>query len=520
MGRRRSVMAAGALVLCVAAVPGCSTDAVDCPPQALPPDHAIAAPPLPLPQPLPLDLSRIDVRTVGTHYEGPVRFIADVLRGDWARAEGYWAALAAIEDPAERMRQAYRLKFMLQGRGLYFLHAAQAWRQADPASPAAQLLLGIALADAATQARGHAYASQVATVQMARFKQRFEAARPHLEAIAARGDVHATLAQAFLQLPYFYDGQDDKGWATIEALIAQAPQYGWLYFWAAEYAKPKWAGGRGPQRLRRLASLATQHGLNATDRKVLEQEIAYVERDLEHQPDPQAWRAYWQKRQAEAPHLYNLLRWLGQEYDAQNWRAVEELASQALALNPHQTYSLSVRSEARRQLGRGSEAFADTMAAAVLGNDRAMQRVILAHVQGTLGVAAGDRAALLAHCRVGAAFGLPSAANCVGSMYVDGSGGLPGDAAQGVAWHLLAARGGHANSQHDVGVLLPRVAGQAARPVADFWMHEAARQGHDYARRQLRASGAAEAPAAPACEDPPADWMRMALRLLGQILMR
>ena len=464
---------------------------------------------LALPQPLPLDLSRIDVEAVGAHYEGPVRFLSDVLRGDWAQARNYWAGLAAIEDPAERMRQVYRLKFMLQGRGMYFHHAAQAWLRAEPDAPAARLLLGVAWADAAAQARGRSYSSQVAPAQMALFEQRFEKARSHLEAIAARGDVHATLAHAFLQLPYFYLGESDKGWATVEALVGQAPQYGWLYFWAAEYAKTKWAGNRGPQRLRQLEELATRHGLNAADRKVLDQELAYVEADLENQPNPQAWRPYWEKRNAEAPHLYNVLNWLGHEHSVRNWAAVERLATQALALNPHQTYSLRLRSEARKQMGRGGEALRDAVAAAVLGDDDAMQIVVNAHLQGTMGVTPGDLQGLVAYCRMGAAFGLPAAANCIGSMYVDGAAGLPRDTAQGVAWHLLAARGGHDNSQHDVGVLLPRVvSGQPAQEVAGFWMREAARQGHQYAQRKLGPQAASTA-----CESTPLQW-RLAQKLL------
>lgn len=508
MRRRQTVLAVLAFAGCLGILSGCGNATADCPPEASA-DLVAESAGIALPQPLPLDLSRIDVEAVGTHYEGPVRFLSDVLRGDWAQARAYWARLAAIEDPSERMRQVYRLKFMLQRRGMYFHHAAQAWLRAEPDSPAARLLLGVAWADAAVNARGGSYSSQVAPAQMAIFEQRFEKARPHLEAIAGRNDVHASLAHAFLQVPYFYLGESDKGWATIEALVVQAPQYGWLYFWAADYAKPKWAGARGPQRLRQLEELASRHGLNAADRKVLDQDIGYVQADLDHQPNPQAWRPYWEKRNAEAPHLYNLLQWLGHEHSVRNWPVVERLATQALALNPHQTYSLYLRHQARKEMGRGGEALRDAVAAAVLGDDDAMQTVINAHLQGTMGVAPGDHQGLIAYCRMGAAFGLPAAANCIGSMYVDGAAGLPRDTTQGVAWHLLAARGGHDNSQHDVGVLLPRVApGQPAQDLAGFWMREAARQGHQYARHKLGPRAAR-----PECEAAPFKW-RLAQKLL------
>lgn len=511
---RQRVLAILVLAGTVAMVAGCDTSAPECPPEAVTAtDLAIETAGLALPRPLPLDLSRIDVETVGTHYEGPVRYLADVLRGDWAQAHRYWESLAAIEDPAERMRQVYRLKFAIQGRGLYFLHAAQEWLAAEPQAPAARLLMGVALADAAVEARGSAYSSKVAPAQMALFRQRFQRARPYLEGVAAGGDVHAWLAHAYLQLPYFFLGEREKGWASIEYLIGQAPQYGWLYFWATEYAKPKWAGPQGPDRLERLAQLAASHGLNASEREVLARELAYVQDDMDHQTDPQAWRPYWSNRQAEAPHLYNLLNWLAQEHAVENWPDVERLASEALTLNPHQTYSLHLRSLARKAMGRNDEALRDTLAAAVLGNDDAMRNLIHAHLQGSLGRTPGDHAGLLAYCKMGAAFGLPSAANCIASMYVDGVAGMPSDPRQGVAWHLLAARAGHVNSQHDVGVVLPKVdPGEPSRRTADYWMREAARQGHPYARNKLGVGAGNPSPRSVACgSDAPWSWLAQKL---------
>jgi TPR repeat protein len=444
---------------------------------------------LDLPKPVPLDLSRLDVEIVATQYVPHVRFTAAVVAGDYAQAQHYWDRIAGIADPAERMREIYRLKFALDTRGMYFLHAAHRWMQAEPQSTAAQLLMGISLNAGALQARGEKFSRDVEPGQMALFRQRFAQARPYLENIAKRNDAYAWLAHAELELPYFYLGEREKGWATIEYLIGQAPQYGWLYFWATEYAQPRWAGSDGPARLRRLSELAAQHRLNAADHKVLEQDLAYVRSNMENNHNPQAWRPYWERRQAEAPHLRNLVLWLGHEHSVENWPMVEKLASQAIEINPQQTYSLHLRSLARKEMGRNGEALRDAVAAAVLGNDVAMSSLIYAHIQGRMGLKPGDHESMFAYCKMGVAFGMPSAANCMGSAHTDGFAGVARDDARAAAWHLLAARGGHSNSQHDLGVLLPRAsAGEPARKAAGYWMREAARQGHQYAVKKIGAA--------------------------------
>jgi hypothetical protein len=475
---------------------------------------------LSLAKPLPLDLSRLDVETVAAQYVTHVRFTAAVLSGDYAQAQHYWDRIAAIADPAERMREIYRLKFALDTRRMYFLDAAQAWMQADPQSVAAQLLMGLSLNAGALQARGTRYSREVDPPQMALFKQRFAKARPYLENIAKRNDTYAWLAHAALELPYFYLGESEKGWASLEYLIGQAPQYGWLYFWATDYAEPKWAGEESPARLRRLSELAARHRLNAADQKVLEQELAYVRSDMENNPNPQAWRPYWEKRQAEAPHLRNLVLWLGQEHAVQNWTMVEKLASQAIEINPQQTYSLYLRSLARKEMGRNVEALRDTVAAAVLGNDAAMSNLIYAHLQGGMGLKPGDHESLFAYCKMGAAFGMPSAANCLGSAYTEGFAGVTRSDANAAAWHLLAARGGNANSQHDVAVLLPRAAaGERAQKAADYWMREAARQGHHYARKKIGET-AGDGAAARCSTADGALWLEVLEALIHRVLGR
>lgn len=462
-------------------------------------------------------MGRLNQEVVGAHYVDHVKFVSAVLRGNYPAAQQYWDDLAAIADPTQRMRAVYQFHFAMKGRGLYFLHAARAWLHEDPKSPAAHLLMGLSLSDAAMQARGAGYSGQASDVQYALFEQRFSAAQPHLEE-AGRGDGPiAWAARAQLQLPYFYLGERDQGWAIIEYLIGQAPQYEWTYIWATEYGHAKWAGEDGAAALQKLSGLAAKNQLNSLGQKVLAQQIQYVGSNMENNPDPQAWRPYWQRRLADAPHLFNVLQLLGGELQTGNWPEVEALGTQAIALNPQQTYSFRARAYARKEMGRGDEALGDFLAAAMLGNDDAMANLIGAHVQGAMGVKRGDFDTLLAYCRLGTFVGLPSAANCVGSSYTEGFGGVTRDRTQAAAWHLLGARGGNSNSQHDVATILSQIDGDDSNlKISQFWMREAARQGHVYASRKAISERPAMRPIDMACAVIEAGgWTRLLRAIAG-----
>ena len=452
-------------------------------------DWALDDAQLQLPRPSPIELNKLNAEVIASHYIGHVKFTAAVLSGDYAAAQNYWDEIASIADPTERMRAVYQFHFAMQGRGFYFLHAARAWLRAEPNSRAASLLMGLSLSDGALQARGGAYSAKTSNAQMALFAQRFFLADPYLGKISRGKDPLAWAATMQLQQPYFFLGESQLAWAGIEYLIQQAPQYEWTYIWATEYAQPRWADDEGPAALRKLSELASKNQLNTLGAKVLAQQIQYVSSNMENNGNPQAWRPYWQNRLAEAPHLYNILKSLRYELNSGNWLQVEALSTQAIEINPHQTFSFQARARARKELERGAEAFKDTLAAAVLGDDDAMERIVSAYVQGGMAVKPGDLDTLLAYCRMGAAFGLPSAANCVGASYTDGFGGVVRDNGQSAAWHLLGARGGNINSQHDVAMLLPQVqSGESVPGVTQYWMKESARKGHAFASKKVDAS--------------------------------
>lgn len=118
-----------------------------------------------------------------------------------------------------------------------------------------------------------------------------------------------------------------------------------------------------------------------------------------------------------------------------------------------------------------------------------MTQLIDSHIQGSLGRTAKDFTGMYEYCKLGAALGLPAAANCMASAHVEGFAGVPVDEAQAGSWYLQAARGGYANAQHDLAVKLPAlVPGSAqAKQAAYFWLSQAASQGQPFAQTKLAA---------------------------------
>lgn len=438
------------------------------------------------PKPLTLDTTSIDFKTTAPYYNEQVRFRSDILIGDYAASQAFWDNLASIKDATERMRQLYALHFAISPRGLYYLNAAQGWLAAKPQSTAARLFYALTLSYGASQARGNQYSSRTSSRAMGLFAQRFAESRPILEELSKRNDIYAWAAHIGLKSAYFYAGESDKAWASQEYLINQAPQYGWSYFWATEYTEPQWASStESTKRLNQLTALASKHKLNELDAKVLSQNVDYVRKNTAQNSIPQSVRPYWQTRTTEAPHLFNILKWLTYEVSMQNWEAVDRLATQAIALNPYQTYSFYQRSIARKETGNFEGALKDTLPAAILGNDDAMSNLIQGYIRGTMGFKPGNYSQMMTHCKMGAALGLPSAANCMGSAYSEAIANTPRDHMESTAWHLLAARGGFSNSQHDFAITLTKLkTDQNAQNVSQFWMREAAQQGHIYAKNK------------------------------------
>ena len=441
---------------------------------------------LPMPKPSPLDMKIIDVNMLGPYFNDQVKFRAALVRADYVEAQKFWDRLAQEPDASARMRNLQAMHFAMGGKGLYFLSYAQAWLTAQPNSVAAKAFLGLVYSDAALAARGGQYTRETPRNAMVLFKQRATQAQAILELLLERRDVYAWSAHISLLDSYFFQGMGEKAWRSQEALIAAAPSYGFSYFWAARYTDSIWAKPDvAARRSERLKALAASNQLPKTDILVLEQELNYRLGGLARTGNPEQPRPYWKQRNKEAPHLFNVLGWLSYERSVENWPEVVRLADLGIAANPYQTYSYAQRAVANKAMARMDAVMKDTLAAAVLGSDEAMSDIVQGHVRGTLGFAPGNFTQLLAYCNMGASFGMPAAANCMGSALTDGFAGVKRDDRGAATWHLLAARGGNSNSQHDVAVLLPRVSQTAdAQSVSQFWMREAARQRHVYAKQK------------------------------------
>lgn len=210
-----------------------------------------------------------------------------------------------------------------------------------------------------------------------------------------------------------------------------------------------------------------------------------------------ALRTYWDNAVRQHPtrtRFDGLLRELAR---AGNWHAARPVASSMAAAHPHDPaahYWLAMITE---RLGLPAEALESYRMAAALGHEQALQQLMLAHVRGGFGLPGGSPEQVLELCWYAAALGSPVGANCIATAYLvrERSGlALPHDPLRGLAWHLHAARGGHAGSQFALGSALyegqlTAVRPEEARALGLFWLRRAAAQDHAQARQALERAG-------------------------------
>lgn len=443
-----------------------------------------------IPKPFTINLAKLEVETISAQYHGPVPMIAAVLNGNYNDAQSYWENIGKISDSTEKMRALYAARYSMQGRGFYLVDAAQAWEKAHPESKAARLFLGIAWAEASTEARQSRYVHDTTAEQFNLQRIRWMKAEPILQSLIIDDDFYSWAAMAASLSPYFYMSRTEEGWKGYEYLINKSPQYGWLYLWLSEYTKPKWAGEKSLERINVLKQLAEKYNLNSTDKKVLNQEIDYIVNRVEENSDPTAWQPYWKQRVADAPHNFNNYGILAKQTAVENWPEVLKTTANMLQITPQNKDAWYWRSMAIREIGSQNEAFSANLSAATLGKDWNMSNIVYSFIQGRLGRAQGDFQAMYEYCKMGSAFGLASAANCIASSYTDGFAGVQKDRDKSLSWHMLAARGGNSNSQHDLAVLLPQMKSDPnINEASHFWLRQSAAQGHEYAKKKLAALG-------------------------------
>lgn len=488
---QRTGRACAAALLALSLV-ACGDSIFPCAPEK---DWAVHTLGMALPKPPPINLSRLETDTVGAHYRGPIAMLAKLQAGDHAAVQAYWDQAAALPSAQEQFAVIYETIGALNGRGLYFLGVTQAWSQARPGSQAARFMLGLVYAKAAMEGRGAAAAKDTSAQQWNLFALRFGQAEMLLDGLVAQTGFYSLAARAALVHGYFLAGQSTRGFATYESLIASVPRFALLYHDAMHYAHPAWVDEALRKRhAQRLQALATTNKLSVIDTLTLAQTAqnfdAPSDRQIERNPNPQAWRAYWLARVKQAPTVHNLRAWQDQEVAVKNWSVVAEISDRVLLQLPHHRTAWYLKSYALKEVGLNTAAFSATLAAAVLGHDLSMSQVIDSHVQGSLGRTAKDFAGMYEYCKLGAALGLPAAANCMASAHVEGFAGVPLDTAQAASWYLQAARGGYANAQYDLAVKLPAlVAGPEAEQAAYFWLTQAASQGQSFAQTKLSSQG-------------------------------
>lgn len=447
-----------------------------------------------LPLAPPIDTRHLPADVVKRHLVGPMMMIADLSSGRYDRVAAHWENTAAITDPTDQMRSIVRHLDAFSKRGLYLLHQAQAWHQRDPRSPAATLTLAAALAHAGKETAWESYDPVTAPSHFFRLSDRMDRAAKVLEPLLDRNDMWGRAARELnLSVRFHLDPEGrSRAWERYLSLMDYAPHYEWLYLRAADHAQPMYSGSQSAARFVQLVKLAQAKGLSATELTALKQHMGALTNPPDKMPNPQQWRPYWEGRIKAASTLNNLMGWMYAEYAVSNWTAILDISDRILAINPQSRQAWEQRSWALQQKGRLAEAYEASVVAILLGSDNAMNRIVQGFVRGEMGLPQGDHAALLAHCHLGALVGLGSAANCLGSAHSEGFGGTKKDDRAALAWHLLGARGGHFNSQHDVAVLLPRVVSGSSvlRQVqwaSGHWLRRARAQNHRAATNKLEA---------------------------------
>lgn len=449
---------------------------------------------LTLPTPAAPDLRLLPSGLVKAYMVGPQQMVADLVQGDFAKVAAHWEAIAAIQDPNEQMRAVVRHLDALQNRGLYLLNQAQTWHAREPKSPAAALVLAAAWAHAGKETAWESYDPVTAPSHFHRLLERMSESAGLLDPLLERKDLWGRASRELnLSVRFHLDPSGRaKAWEQYLTLMDFAPHYEWLYLRAADYGQQRYSGAQSAVRLVQLLKLAESKALPSMHIVGLKQHMGALANPPESMPDPQSWRPYWEARVKAAPTVNNLVGWMYAEYAVSNWKSILEISERVIALNPHSRYAWEQRSWALQQRGQLKEAYEASVVAIVLGSDNAMNRVVQGFTRGEMGLPQGDHAALLAHCRLGALAALGAAANCLGASHSEGFGGVHRDDRAALSWHVLGARGGHFNSQHDVAVLLPRVVSNPTLSkdvqwAVGHWLRRAVAQNHRAARNKLNA---------------------------------
>lgn len=379
----------------------------------------------------------------------------------------------------------------LEGTQLAGIGACREWLAAKPESYAAHFVCAGMWAHGAWAARGDKFASKVPPIGFALMRERLQTSNTLLEkAITLSPKPVEALALMAHSLHGLGDG------AAAESLLARAeallPSYERIHAVRVNFALGVWGGSREEV----AAALDRAKSAGLKEDLLLNYRDDYLEQPAKTSV-PGAERAYWERVLAEHPTRWRYHQLLTYFRRIQNWAEAALTATRIIEIYPDSGQAYLDRAEAHEKLGNIPAAVQDYREAAARGKDYAVQTLIRANIQGSLALPAKNWDEMYAICRYGATLGLPSAANCMGSMYWEGDQvGDPfkTDVPQAFAWHLLAARAGYHNSQFDLGWLMmsgraPGVAPEQAQRNGLFWLRRAAEQNHEYAKKKLYERG-------------------------------
>ncbi len=365
------------------------------------------------------------------------------------------------------------------------------WLQAMPDSYPAHWLCAAVWQSGARSARGGKYASEVSEGQFALMKERLERSNALLQRAL---DLTPKPIEALTMLAanHHLDSRGQEAEAYLQRAEAIMPQHPGIHGVRMNYALPEWGGS--DKAVRAALMRAREAGVGESD--LLDLEDRYIARPSKLST-PGAARAYWENAIRTHPTRERMTALLQDLVRLENWHDALPVASRLIETYPDDDNAYALRGRINKQLGQIEAARADYRMAAAMGHALALQEMIMAHIRGGLGLPGKSFGEVVELCRHGAALGSGVGANCVGSMYFEAASNgvaFPTNPAQGYAWHQVAARAGHFNSQFDLGWMLytgrvPGVEAGAARKIGTFWLRRAAEQNHPFAKRKLEENG-------------------------------
>ena len=407
----------------------------------------------------------------------------------------------------------------LEDTALAGVDRCEQWLQAMPASYVAHWVCAQMWSEGAWEARSERFASDINIAQSVLMTERLQLSNQLLERALTLDDKPAealtllahnhfllgTRAEessfTWSRLLTLFDENIDSLVASphprttgaaaryLEQALAVAPRYLPAHRIRANFLQAKW-GGTETLVLDAIEQ-ARRAGIAEPDLHDMSDEFVFYPTAFS---TPGATQAYWEKAISQQPTRKRLEGLMHDQAGRENWKAVVPAAEALIADFPDDSGAYYWMAEAKKMLGHTEEARAAHLYAAAMGHDGATQNLIMAFIRGGLGIDENYTGpSLPALCEYSAALGSAIGANCLGAGYFEG--GQPGvpfasNPAQGYAWHLLASRAGHYNSQFDLGWMLysgrvPQVDREQARALGVFWLRRAEEKQHTFAARRL-----------------------------------